>query len=76
MHVVFSNITIFRVNVGSSDVRPGVDGVLVDGSGVGCGLSAKWEYSYGSWIGPVSISDRGSAFVEVLFLEKLVKFLI
>ncbi|KAJ9560859.1 hypothetical protein OSB04_006019 [Centaurea solstitialis] len=67
VHIVLSDISVNRVKIGSSYIRPGVSGVSIDGSEVTCELSMKWHYSYGtsSWIAPISISDSGTASVEV-----------
>lgn len=70
VNIVLSDVTINRVKVGSSDIRPGNSGISISGSGINCGLSLKWHYSYGTtWVGPISISDSGSASVEVNGME-------
>ncbi|KAL4555449.1 hypothetical protein LXL04_038068 [Taraxacum kok-saghyz] len=69
VHIVLSDITINRVNVGLSNIKPDVTGVTIFGSDVTCDLSMKWHYSYGTWLGPVSISDSGTARVKVMGME-------
>ncbi|KAI3769604.1 hypothetical protein L6452_00713 [Arctium lappa] len=65
VHIALSDITVNRVNIGSSYIKPSVTGVSIDGSEVTCELSMKWHYSYGTWFAPISISDSGSASVQV-----------
>ncbi|XP_071726025.1 putative BPI/LBP family protein At1g04970 [Rutidosis leptorrhynchoides] len=69
VRIVLSDIIIYRVNVGSSDVRPGISGVSIVGSGVTSDMTVNWHYSYGSWVGPISISDSGTAAIEVTGME-------
>jgi hypothetical protein len=65
VYMMLSNITIYEIDVGSSNVKPGENGILILASGVSCNLSVNWYYSYSTWIGPVKISDKGSAQVQV-----------
>ena len=65
VHVVLKDISINGVEVGSSDVVPSVGGVVIVGNGVTCELEVKWHYSYGTWVGPVSVSDSGTASIKV-----------
>lgn len=65
VHIALSDITVNRVNIGSSYIKPSVTGVSIDGSEVTCQLSVKWHYSYATWIAPISISDSGTASVQV-----------
>ncbi|KAI3509627.1 hypothetical protein L1887_25050 [Cichorium endivia] len=69
VHIVLSDITINRVNVGLSKIKPDVTGVTISGSDVTCDLSLKWHYAYGTWLGPISISDSGTARVKVIGME-------
>ncbi|XAR55308.1 hypothetical protein NMG60_11035347 [Bertholletia excelsa] len=68
-HVVLSNITIYHVDVPSSYVQPGDDGVAIVATGTACDLSMSWHYSYSTWLVPVKISDSGSAAVQVEGME-------
>lgn len=65
VHVVLSNITLYRVDVPSSIVKPGDTGVAIVASETTCNLSMNWHYSYSSWLVPISISDSGRASVQV-----------
>ncbi|KAI8552063.1 hypothetical protein RHMOL_Rhmol06G0235100 [Rhododendron molle] len=67
--VVLSNVTIYRVDVGSSYAKLGDTGVAIVASGTTCNLSLDWYYSYSTWVGPVKISDHGSASVQVEGME-------
>ncbi|KAM7498374.1 hypothetical protein LguiA_022788 [Lonicera macranthoides] len=69
VHIVLSNITIYRVDVPSSIVKPGDTGVAIVASGTTCNLSMNWHYSYSSWLVPISISDSGRASVQVEGME-------
>lgn len=69
VHIVLSNITIYRLDVPSSDIKPGDTGITIVGSGTTCNLSMHWHYSYSTWLVPVSISDSGSASVQVIMCE-------
>ncbi|GFY97620.1 lipid-binding serum glycoprotein family protein [Actinidia rufa] len=64
VHTVLSNITIYRIDVTSSYVKPGETGVAIVASGTTCNLSMNWYYSYSSWAVPFKISDHGSASVQ------------
>ncbi|XP_071698914.1 putative BPI/LBP family protein At1g04970 [Rutidosis leptorrhynchoides] len=68
VRIVLSDIMLYRVNVGSSDVRPGISGISIAGSDVTSGMSVNWHYSYGSWVGPITISDNGTAAIEIPLL--------
>lgn len=63
--MVLSNITIYQIDVPSSHVKPGETGISIIASGVACNLSMNWYYSYSTWLGPVKISDKGRAEVQV-----------
>ncbi|KAI3675175.1 hypothetical protein L1987_84761 [Smallanthus sonchifolius] len=69
VHTVLSDVTIYRFSVGLSQVIPGPTGVSIAGSDVTCRLSMKWHYSYGSSLAPISISDSGTAAIEVNSME-------
>ncbi|KAK2377316.1 lipid-binding serum glycoprotein family protein [Trifolium repens] len=69
VYMMLSNITIYEIDVGSSNVKPGENGILILASGVSCNLSVNWYYSYSTWIGPVKISDKGCAQVQVEGME-------
>ena len=60
-----SNTTIYRVDVPSSDIKPGESGVSIIASGTTCDLSMDWLYSYSTWLVPAEISDKGRASVQV-----------
>ncbi|WJX59005.1 hypothetical protein P8452_44397 [Trifolium repens] len=64
VYMMLSNITIYEIDVGSSNVKPGENGILILASGVSCNLSVNC-----TWIGPVKISDNGSAQVQVEGME-------
>lgn len=65
VRMVLSNITIYRIDVSSSYVKPGESGVVIVASGTTCNLSMNWYYEYSTWLVPVEISDRGKASVQV-----------
>ncbi|KAK6919274.1 Lipid-binding serum glycoprotein, N-terminal [Dillenia turbinata] len=69
LRVVFSNITIYEINVSSSYVKPGETGIAIIASGTTCNLSMNWYYSYSTWFSPVEISDKGRASVQVEGME-------
>ncbi|XP_022986302.1 putative BPI/LBP family protein At1g04970 [Cucurbita maxima] len=64
-----SNTTIYRVDVPSSDIKPGESGVSIIASGTTCDLSMDWLYSYSTWLVPAEISDKGRASVQVDGME-------
>ncbi|KAL0399172.1 UNVERIFIED_CONTAM: putative BPI/LBP family protein [Sesamum radiatum] len=66
VQMVLSNITIERVHVTSSTLRTGDSGIVIDVSGATANLSMNWEYSYSTWLLPITVSDKGSATVEEL----------
>lgn len=72
VNVVLSNVTIYRVDVGSSYAKLGDTGVAIVASGTTCNLSLDWYYSYSTWVGPVKISDRGTASVQVFEVQLFV----
>lgn len=65
VYLVLSNITMYRMDVPFSNVKPKETGIFILASGVSCNLSMNWYYSYSTWLGPVRISDHGSAEVQV-----------
>lgn len=66
VYFVLSNITIYEIDVDSSNVKPGENGIEILASGVSCNMSLDWSYEYSSiWFGPVKVSDQGSAQVQV-----------
>ncbi|GLT30170.1 hypothetical protein SLA2020_049880 [Shorea laevis] len=69
VHMVLSNITIYKIDVLSSYVKPGDHGITIVASGATCNLSMNWHYSYSSWLLPLEISDKGSASVQVDGME-------
>ncbi|CAL5342341.1 unnamed protein product [Camellia sinensis] len=69
VHMVLSNITIYRIDVESSYVKPGDTGVAIVASNTTCNLSMNWYYSYSTWVVPLQISDSGSASVQVEGME-------
>lgn len=66
VRMVLSNITIYRIDVLSSYVKPGESGVAIIASGTTCNLSMNWFYEYSTWLVPVDISDKGRASVQVV----------
>ncbi|KAJ0112384.1 hypothetical protein Patl1_01906 [Pistacia atlantica] len=69
VRMVLSNITIYRIDVSSSYVKPGESGVVIVASGTTCNLSMNWYYEYSTWLVPVEISDKGRASVQVEGME-------
>ncbi|OWM85855.1 hypothetical protein CDL15_Pgr012105 [Punica granatum] len=67
--VLLSNVTIDSVGIGSSYVKTGEEGIALIASGATANLSMSWEYSYSTWLVPVTISDRGTASVKVKGME-------
>ncbi|KAI3456871.1 hypothetical protein Pfo_013534 [Paulownia fortunei] len=67
--MVLSNITIERIHVTSSTLKTGDSGILLDVSGATANLSMNWKYSYSTWLLPITVSDKGSATVQVEGLE-------
>uniref|UniRef100_A0A5B7BY55 Lipid-binding serum glycoprotein C-terminal domain-containing protein n=1 Tax=Davidia involucrata TaxID=16924 RepID=A0A5B7BY55_DAVIN len=69
VHIVLSNITIYRVHVSSSTVKPGDTGIAIVASGATANLSMNWRYSCSTWLFPIGISDKGAATVQVEGME-------
>ncbi|XP_043691556.1 putative BPI/LBP family protein At1g04970 [Telopea speciosissima] len=69
VHFGLSNITIYRVDVPYSDVKPGDTGMSIVASGATANLSMNWFFSYSTWLYPVTISDNGHASVQVEGIE-------
>ncbi|KAL3851170.1 hypothetical protein ACJIZ3_013052 [Penstemon smallii] len=69
VQMVLSNITIEKIHVTSSTVKTGDTGILIDVSGATANLSMNWKYSYSTWLLPISVSDKGSATVQVEGLD-------
>ncbi|OMP09524.1 hypothetical protein COLO4_05388 [Corchorus olitorius] len=67
--MVISNVTIYKIDVMSSYVKPGNSGIVIVASGTTCNLTMNWHYSYNSWLLPIEISDGGSASIEVEGME-------
>ncbi|XP_054797834.1 putative BPI/LBP family protein At1g04970 [Prosopis cineraria] len=67
--MVLSNITLYQIDVPSSNINPGEDGISIITSGTTCILSMNWYYSYSTWLVPVDITDKGSASVQVEDME-------
>ncbi|CAA3032502.1 BPI LBP family At1g04970 [Olea europaea subsp. europaea] len=67
--IVLSNITIQRVHVINSTVKTGDTGIVISVYGGSANLSMNWKYSYSTWLLPITISDEGSATVEVEGME-------
>ncbi|KAL0306317.1 UNVERIFIED_CONTAM: putative BPI/LBP family protein [Sesamum radiatum] len=65
VQMALSNITIERVHVNSSTLKTGDSGIVIDVSGATANLSMNWEYSYSTWLLPITVSDKGSATVEL-----------
>ena len=63
--VVLSEITIKDIQVNSSSVKTGENGIVLVVSGATANLSMKWRYSCSSWLIPIGISDSGYATVKV-----------
>ncbi|CAK9165485.1 unnamed protein product [Ilex paraguariensis] len=69
VRMVLSNITLYRVNVSSSIVKPGDTGIAIVASGATANLSMDWKYTYSTWLIPIAVSDKGSASVLVEGLD-------
>lgn len=69
VHMVISNVTIYKIDVLSSFVKPGNTGIAIVASGTTCNLTMNWHYSYSSWLVPIEISDGGRASVQVFFFS-------
>lgn len=61
-----SNITLLSIDVSSSTAQPGESGIAIVTSGATANLTMDWMYSYSTWLVPIEISDKGSAFVQVI----------
>lgn len=60
-----TGITIETIHVTSSTLKAGDSGIVIDVSGATANMSMNWEYSYSTWLLPISISDKGSATIQV-----------
>lgn len=60
-----TGITIESIHVTSSTLKAGDSGIVIDVSGATANMSLDWEYSYSTWLLPISVSDKGSATVQV-----------
>ncbi|XVF31824.1 hypothetical protein REPUB_Repub17cG0026900 [Reevesia pubescens] len=69
VNMVISNVTIYKIDVLSSYVKPGNSGIAIVASGTTCNLTMNWHYSYTSWLVPIEISDGGRASVQVEGME-------
>ncbi|XP_047310444.1 putative BPI/LBP family protein At1g04970 [Impatiens glandulifera] len=70
VYVALSNITIYQIDVPTSYIKPGDNGIAIVTSGSTCNLTMDWHYSYSSsWFFPVKVSDSGRAYVEVKGME-------
>ncbi|XP_056173350.1 putative BPI/LBP family protein At1g04970 [Syzygium oleosum] len=67
--VVLWNISIDGVEIDSSYVKTGEEGIVLIASGATANLSMNWQYSYSTWLVPIPISDEGSASVQVKDME-------
>ncbi|XP_047342344.1 putative BPI/LBP family protein At1g04970 [Impatiens glandulifera] len=62
VHLTLSDINLYKVDVSSSTVQPGENGLVLIVSGAKASLSMNWGYKYGTLI---VISDKGTASVQV-----------
>ncbi|XP_022758974.1 putative BPI/LBP family protein At1g04970 [Durio zibethinus] len=69
VHMLISNVTIYKIDVLLSYVKPGNTGIVIVASGTTCNLTMNWHYSYSSWLVPIEISDGGRASVQVEGME-------
>ncbi|MBA0715477.1 hypothetical protein Golax_014370 [Gossypium laxum] len=69
VHMVISNVTIYKIDVLASYVKLGNSGIAIVASGTTCNLTMNWHYTYSSWLVPIEISDGGRASVEVEGME-------
>ncbi|CAI9773405.1 unnamed protein product [Fraxinus pennsylvanica] len=69
VHMVLSNITMQRIDVISSTVKTGDNGIIIAVSGATANLSMNWKYSYSTWLIPIALSDQGSATIRVEGME-------
>ncbi|KAL6136989.1 hypothetical protein ACLB2K_062284 [Fragaria x ananassa] len=69
VEMVVSNIKIYGIDVGSSYVKLGDDGIAIIASKTTCNLSMNWYYSYTTWVAPIEVEDEGSASVQVEGME-------
>ncbi|CAJ1964031.1 unnamed protein product [Sphenostylis stenocarpa] len=67
--VVLSDITINDVQVNSSSVKTGENGIVIVISGAIVNLSMRWRYTVSSWLIPIGISDKGTAIVKVTGMQ-------
>lgn len=69
VEAVLSNITIERIHVTKSTLQTGDTRIVMDISGAFANLTMNWKYSYTTWLLPISVSDQGTATVQVEGLE-------
>ncbi|KAK1273279.1 putative BPI/LBP family protein [Acorus gramineus] len=69
VHATLSNITISDIDVPSSTIKTGEEGVVMVASNVTVNMSMDWRYSYATWLIPIEVSDRGSATIWVDGME-------
>ncbi|KAL4325157.1 hypothetical protein GQ457_11G012720 [Hibiscus cannabinus] len=67
VHLGLSDIVIYSVDFPFSSVETGDSGIVLIASGATANLRMKWKYSYKNWV--ITISDHGTATVEVLGME-------
>ncbi|XP_073141627.1 putative BPI/LBP family protein At1g04970 isoform X2 [Henckelia pumila] len=65
VHMALSSITIETIDVISSTVQTGDSGIVIAVSWATANLSMDWSYSYKTWLLPISVSDEGTAKVQV-----------
>ncbi|KAL6999199.1 hypothetical protein U1Q18_000359 [Sarracenia purpurea var. burkii] len=68
VHITFSNMVLYRVDVSSSTVKSGDRGIAIVASGANGYMNMDWSYHYNTWLIP-DISDKGIAYVEVEGME-------
>ncbi|GAB2284719.1 hypothetical protein Dimus_019172 [Dionaea muscipula] len=69
VHIVLSDIVIYHIDVPSSFVKSGEEGVVIAASGTTANLSMNWKYSYKPWLVPIEVTDSGEASVQVQGME-------
>ncbi|XP_073055833.1 putative BPI/LBP family protein At1g04970 isoform X1 [Primulina eburnea] len=65
VHMALSSIIIETIDAISSTLHTGDSGIVVAVSGATANLSMDWSYSYKTWLLPISVSDEGTATVQV-----------